>query len=99
MASSQVISFPQTESALSSFSLRISDPGRVVPHSGSRFLMQLHQIDLVPGQAVQVGNFTVTLVAVEEELVQLHVRDSDNNDFWSDPFVFSDAESHELALA
>ena len=61
--------------------------------------MQLHQIDLVPGQAVQVGNFTVTLVAVEEGLVQLHVRDSDSNDFWSDPFVFSDALSTELVLA
>jgi len=61
--------------------------------------MQLHQIDLVPGQAVQVGNVTVTLVAVEGDFVQLHVRDSDNNDFWSDPFVFSDATSPELALA
>ncbi len=61
--------------------------------------MQLHQIDLVPGQSVLVGSLTVTLVAVEGDLVQLHVQDSDNNDFWSDPFVFSTEDVLEPALA
>ena len=37
--------------------------------------MQLHHIDLVPGDSVQVGNLLVTLVAVQGSTVQLHVQD------------------------
>ena len=40
--------------------------------------MQLHQIDLVPGESIRVGNRIVTLVAVEGNVAQLHVEDLDN---------------------
>lgn len=62
--------------------------------------MQLHQLDLVPGDSVRVGRFVVTLVAVEGNLVQLHIKDQDDGtDFWTDPFDASDIEEHQLAVA
>lgn len=60
--------------------------------------MQLHQLDLVPGDSVRVGRFVVTLVAVEGNMVQLHIEDpEDGTDFWTDPFDASDIEEHQLA--
>ncbi len=61
--------------------------------------MQLHQIDLVPGESIRVGSKIVTLVAVEGNVAQLHVEDSDNGDSWSDPTDYSDCEMAEPAFA
>ena len=61
--------------------------------------MQLHQIDLVPGESIRVGNLIVTLVAVEGSVAQLHVEDSDDNDSWNNPADFSDSELAEPAFA
>ena len=36
--------------------------------------MQLHQLDLVPGDSVRVGRFLVTVVAVDGGLVQLQQK-------------------------
>ena len=48
--------------------------------------MQLHHVDLVPGESVRVGNLLVTLVEVQGSTVQLHVQDDDGSDYFSDPF-------------
>jgi hypothetical protein len=48
--------------------------------------MQLHHVDLVPGESVRVGNLLVTLVEVQGSTVQLHVHDDDDSDYFSDPF-------------
>ena len=61
--------------------------------------MQLHQIDLVPGESIRVGNRIVTLVAVEGSVAQLHVEDSDENGSWIDPIDYSDCELSEPAFA
>ena len=61
--------------------------------------MQLHQIDLVPGESIRVGNLIVTVVAVEGGNVQLHVEDSDDNRSWIDPMDFSNCELSEPAFA
>jgi hypothetical protein len=67
--------------------------------TGSRSSMQLHQLDLVPGDSVRVGRFVVTLVAVEDNQVQLHIEDPESGtDFWSDPFDACDVEDRELAV-
>lgn len=60
--------------------------------------MQLHQIDLVPGESIRVGNLVVTIVAVEGNSVQLHVEDPDDNRSWIDPMGFSDCELAEPAF-
>ena len=60
--------------------------------------MQLHQLDLVPGDSVRVDRFIVTVVAVEGGLVQLHIEDpEDGTDFWTDPFDDCDLEDAQLA--
>ncbi|MGV2340157.1 MAG UNVERIFIED_CONTAM: hypothetical protein LVR18_41265 [Planctomycetaceae bacterium] len=60
--------------------------------------MQLHQLDLVPGDSVRVDRFIVTVVAVEGGLVQLHIEDpEDGTDFWTDPFDACDLEDAQLA--
>jgi hypothetical protein len=65
--------------------------------SGSRFFMQLHQLDLVPGDSVRVGRFLVTVVAVDNGQVQLHIEDPENGtDFWSDPFDACEVNDAEL---
>ena len=61
--------------------------------------MQLHQIDLVPGESIRVGNLIVTLVAVEGSVAQLHVEDPDDDDSWINPVDFSDSELAEPAFA
>jgi hypothetical protein len=61
--------------------------------------MQLHQIDLVPGESVRVGSKIVTLVAVEGNVAQLHVEDADHGDSWSDPGDDSCCEVAEPAFA
>ena len=61
--------------------------------------MQLHQIDLVPGESIRVGNLIVTLVAVEGSVAQLHVEDPDDNDSWINPADYSDSELAEPAFA
>lgn len=61
--------------------------------------MQLHQIDLVPGESIRVGNKIVTLVTVEGSVAQLHVEDADHDDSWSDPTDYSDCELAEPAFA
>ena len=61
--------------------------------------MQLHQIDLVPGESIRVGNLVVTVVAVEGGSVELHVEDPDGNRSWIDPMDFSDCELTEPAFA
>ena len=60
--------------------------------------MQLHQIDLVPGESIRVGNRIVTLVAVEGSIAQLHVEDPDDNRSWIDPVDYLDCESAEAAF-
>ncbi|MFM7056700.1 MAG: hypothetical protein ACKO2P_07225 [Planctomycetota bacterium] len=62
--------------------------------------MQLHQLDLVPGDSVRVGRFLVTVVAVESGQVQLHIEDPENGtDFWTDPFDACEIEDAELIAA
>jgi hypothetical protein len=61
--------------------------------------MQLHQIDLVPGESIRVGNRTVTLVAVEGSVAQLHVDDNEDHRAWMDVFSDSGCEVAELAFA
>lgn len=61
--------------------------------------MQLHQIDLSVGESIRVGSKIVTLVAVEGNVAQLHVEDSDNGDSWSDPTDYSDCDLAEPAFA
>lgn len=61
--------------------------------------MQLLQIDLVPGESVRVGSKIVTLVAVEGNVAQLHVEETDDGDSWSDPTDYSDCELAEPAFA
>jgi hypothetical protein len=54
--------------------------------------MQLHQIELVPGESIRVGSLIVTLLAVEENVAQLHVEDPDDNSSWMDPVHMPDCE-------
>ena len=61
--------------------------------------MQLHQIDLVPGESIRVGNRIVTLVAVEGSIAQLHVEDPDGDRSWIDPADYLDCEPAEAAFA
>jgi hypothetical protein len=61
--------------------------------------MQLHQIELVPGESIRVGHMIVTLVAVEGTIAQLHLEDTDDTDFWTDPEGYSDSELEETMLA
>lgn len=61
--------------------------------------MQLHQIELVPGEAIRVGHLIVTLIAVEGKVAQLHVEDPDNDNSWIDPIDLSGCEVEELAFA
>ena len=61
--------------------------------------MQLHQIDLVPGESVRVGSKIVTLVSVEGNVAQLHVEDADQGNSWTDPTHYSDSEIAEPAFA
>jgi hypothetical protein len=61
--------------------------------------MQLHQIELVPGESIRVGNKIVTLIAVEGTIAQLQLEDSDDNNFWTDPEGYSDSEIEETILA
>lgn len=70
----------------------------VVLFTGSIFTMQLHQIELVPGESVRVGRLIVTLIAVEGNVAQLHVEDPDNNNSWTDPVDFSDMDIEEPVL-
>ena len=60
--------------------------------------MLLHQIELVPGESIRVGQLIVTLIAVNGNVAELHVEDTDNGNSWFDPVVFSGCESEEPAL-
>ena len=71
----------------------------VVFYKGSPFIMQLHQIDLIPGESIRVGNLIVTLVAVEGSMAQLHVQDSDDNGSWISPVDYSDSQLAEPQYA
>lgn len=59
--------------------------------------MQLHQIELVPGESIRVGNLIVTLVAVEGNAAELHVEEPGDDSSWSDPEC-QQAWNQELAL-
>ncbi len=61
--------------------------------------MQLHQIDLSPGESIRVGSKIVTLVAVEGNVAQLHVEDDESGDSWIEPTDYSDCELAEPAFA
>jgi hypothetical protein len=61
--------------------------------------LQLHQIELVPGESIRVGHLIVTLIAVEGNIAQLHVEDPDNDNSWIDPLNLSGCEYEEPALA
>lgn len=61
--------------------------------------MQLHQIELVPGESIRVGHLIVTLLAVEGNIAQLHVEDPDNDNSWIDPINILGWEVKESALA
>ena len=71
----------------------------VVFYKGSPLIMHLHQIDLVPGESIRVGNLIVTLVAVEGSVAQLHVEDPDDNGSWINPVDYSDSELAEPSFA
>lgn len=60
--------------------------------------MLLHQIELVPGESIRVGQLIVTLIAVNGNVAELHVEDPDSGNSWIDPVVFSGCESEEPAL-
>lgn len=60
--------------------------------------MLLHQIELVPGESIRVGQLIVTLIAVNGNIAELHVEDPDNDNSWIDPIIFSGCESQEPAL-
>ena len=60
--------------------------------------MQLHQIELVPGESIRVGQLIVTLIAVNGTVAELHVEDPDNGNSWIDPVVLSGCETEEPAL-
>jgi hypothetical protein len=60
--------------------------------------MLLHQIELVPGESIRVGQLIVTLLAVNGNVAELHVEDPDNGNSWIDPVVFSGCETEEPAL-
>lgn len=60
--------------------------------------MQLHQIELVPGDSIRIGHLIVTLVAVDGTIAQLHVEDPDNDNSWIDPVNLSDCEYEEAVL-
>ena len=61
--------------------------------------MQIHQIDLVPGESIRVGNRIVTLVAVNGSIAELHVDDLGNNPSWIAPVDYCDNELAEPAFA
>ena len=60
--------------------------------------MLLHQIELVPGESIRVGQLIVTLIAVNGNVAELHVEDPDKCNSWIYPIVFSGCESEEPAL-
>jgi hypothetical protein len=60
--------------------------------------MQLHQIELVPGESIRVGHLIVTLITVEGNLAQLHVEDADDDNSWSDPESLLGCDLEEPAL-
>ena len=61
--------------------------------------MQLHQIELVPGESIRVGRLVVTLISVDADVAQLHVEDPDNNSEWIDPVSLSGSELAEPVFA
>ena len=61
--------------------------------------MLLHQIELVPGESIRVGQLIVTLIAVESSVAQLHVEDSDGGQSWIDPMDYSDSDLAQPAFA
>ena len=60
--------------------------------------MQLHQIELVPGESIRVGHLIVTLIAVEDNVAQWHIDDPDNGSSWIDPVHLPGCELEELAM-
>lgn len=60
--------------------------------------MQLHQIELVPGESIRVGYLIVTLVAVEGNIAQLQVEDPDDNSSWMDPVHLPGCEVGDALL-
>ena len=60
--------------------------------------MQIHQIELVPGESIRVGNLIVTLVAVDGNVAQLHVEGPDDNDSWMDPAHLPGCELSDAVL-
>ena len=62
--------------------------------------MQIHQIDLVPGESIRVGNRIVTLVAVKGNVAELHVEDPDDGGCsWIDPVDCFSQEHADPAFA
>jgi hypothetical protein len=59
--------------------------------------MQLHQIDLVPGESIRVGRLTVTLVAVNGHAAELHVEETGDDGGWMDPCCDTAGSLRELA--
>ncbi|MFN9717763.1 MAG: hypothetical protein ACK58L_03655 [Planctomycetota bacterium] len=60
--------------------------------------MQLHQIELLPGESIRVGHLIVTLVAVEGNHAELHVEDSGDDNSWCDPECLLDCSNEEPLL-
>ena len=60
--------------------------------------MQLHQIELVPGESIRVGTRIVTLVAVHGSVAELHLEDTEDGGFWNDPLSYADSDLLEPAL-
>ncbi len=60
--------------------------------------MQLHQIELVPGESIRVGHLIVTLVAVDGNHAELHVEDSGDDNSWCDPESLLDCDIEEPVL-
>lgn len=53
--------------------------------------MQLHQIELVPGESIRVGTKIVTLVAVHGSVAELHVDENDGGGSFDDPACLLDS--------
>ena len=58
--------------------------------------MQLHQIELIPGESIRVGHLIVTLLEVDGDEVALKVQDPDTVE-WVDPVDSEGVDVPELA--
>jgi hypothetical protein len=61
-------------------------------------LMQLHQIELIPGESICIGHLIVTLLEVDGNEVALKIEDPDTME-WVDPLDSEGICTPELVVA